>query len=104
MTLDEFRRTWIRNDTDTKPATPPPARPRLKFIPTEELSSSPRIVFREVFAAPAEPRARPMLRRWSGRLLWAVAALGATGAAGAVMAKAFAYAPTYIDQYLGAFG
>lgn len=104
MTLEEFRRTWIRNDAEATTSGPPPARPRLQFVPTEELSSSPRVVFKEVFAAPVEPRTRPGLRRWAGRLLWGTAALGATGAAGAVMAKAFAYAPTYIDQYLSALG
>ncbi|MBB5746352.1 hypothetical protein [Brevundimonas variabilis] len=108
MTLEEFRRTWIRDHVgaESAPAPVPAAAPlpkRLMFVPPQETKLVPRMVFREVFVSPPpvdrKPRAR--MRQVGVRLAWAIAACFAAAVMGLGMSKIFDYAPTYMSKYLG---
>lgn len=101
MTLEEFRRNWIASAESSQPASPPPSSQRLSFRPPDDLDLVPRLVFREVFTPPpAEKRSRPRIRQWTVRMAWTALGLVCIAATGIGMAKAFEYAPTYIDTYL----
>lgn len=107
MTLEEFRRNWLPDHADAAPAPASPVSPstpaarRLVFVPPQETELVPRLIFREVFAAPGvERKPRLRARDWGIRILWTLAAFLATGATGFGMAKVFEYAPTYIEEYV----
>lgn len=108
MTLEEFRRTWIRDHVgaESAPVSTPAAAPlpkRLMFVPPQETKLVPRMVFREVFVSPPpiDKRPRSRVRQYGVRLAWAMAAcIGAAGM-GVGMSKIFDYAPTYMSTYLG---